>query len=95
MSDDDRSQRVRKSLTDARLMEIEVEDFPERIREIKQVAIGRLGELLEKDASLHEPRSVAHSLGTLSRLEARLRPEADRHEPGQAGMPAGPKAADE
>jgi hypothetical protein len=73
LSEEDRSQHVRKWLTDARLVEIEPDEFPDRIREVKQVAIGRLEELLQDDASLPEPRSVAHALGTLSRLEARLR----------------------
>ena len=73
MSEEDRSQRVRKSLADARLVEIELDEFPDRIREVKKVAIGRLGELLQKETGLQERRSVAHSLGTLSRLEATLK----------------------
>lgn len=87
MSEQDRSQRLRKSLAEARLVEIAPDEFPDRIREIKQVAIGRLGELLEKDAGVQEPRSVAHALGTLRRLEARLSPEAEhgKTEPADAG----------
>ena len=85
MSEEDRSQRVRKSLAEARLVEIEPDEFPDRIREVKRVAIGRLGELLEKDAGLGEPRSVAHSLGTLARLEATLRADANLHKPPQVG----------
>lgn len=84
MSEEDRSQRVRKSLADARLVEIEPEEFPDRIREVKQVAIGRLGELLQKDTGLQERRSVAHSLGTLSRLEATLRTDAEVQKPGRS-----------
>jgi hypothetical protein len=83
VSEEDRSQRVRKSLADARLVEIEPEEFPDRIREVKQVAIGRLGELLQKDTGLQERRSVAHSLGTLSRLEATLRTDAEVQKPGR------------
>lgn len=89
MSEEDRSQRVRKSLADARLVEIELDEFPDRIREVKQVAIGRLGELLQKDTGLQERRSVAHSLGTLSRLEATLRADTDQHKPGPSS--ASPK----
>jgi hypothetical protein len=77
-------QRVRKSLADARLVEIELDEFPDRIREVKQVAIGHLDNLLKhldnllpKDAGLREPRSVAHSLGTLSRLEATLQADSE------------------
>ncbi len=94
MSEEDRSQRVRKSLADARLVEIEVDEFPDRIREVKQVAIGRLGELLQKDTGPREHRSVAHSVGTLSRLEASLRADADLHKSGRAGLPATPKPPD-
>ena len=78
MSEEDRTQQVRKSLADARLVEIELNEFPDRIREVKQIAIGRLGELLQKETGQHERRSIAHSLGTLSRLEASLRADADR-----------------
>ena len=91
MTDDNRSQRVRKSLTDAHLVEIEPEEFPDRIREVKQVAIGHLGKLLETDAGLREPRCVAHSLGTLSRLEATLRADAQIEESRKASLPAIPK----
>lgn len=89
MSEEDRSKRVRKSLSDARLVEIELDEFPDRIREVKQVAIGRLGELLQKDTGLQERRSVAHSLGTLSRLEATLKNDPDQRKPGRSG--ANPK----
>ena len=95
MSGEDRTQHVRKSLAKARLVEIAPDEFPERIREVKQAAIGRLGELLEKEAGLCEPRSVAHSLGTLRRLEATLRADAGQHEPEQIGEPSRPKPADE
>lgn len=79
-------QRARKSLADARLVDIGVEEFPDRIRELKQLAIGHLVDLLQKDESLREPRTVAHSLGTLSRLEASLQVDAGKTE--QADRPA-------
>ena len=94
MSEEDRSQRVRKSLADAHLVEIELDEFPDRIREVKQVAIGRLGELLQKETGPREHRSVAHSVGTLSRLEASLRADADLHKSGQTGLSANPKVPD-
>jgi hypothetical protein len=93
VSEEDRTRRVRKSLADARLVEIELDEFPDRIREVKQVAIGRLGELLQKDTALQERRSVAHSLGTLSRLEATLRTDADLHKPARSSQPATPNQA--
>jgi hypothetical protein len=76
-------QRARKSLADARLVEIELDEFPDRIREVKQVAIGHLDDLLRKDAGLREPRSVAHSLGTLSRLEATLQVDSEEQKSGE------------
>ncbi len=91
MSDDDRSQKVRESLAEAHLVEIEPNEFPDRIREVKQVAMGRLGELLKNDTSLPEGRSVAHSVGTLSRLEATLRADADPQKSGKPKPPAPPK----
>lgn len=88
MSEQDRNERVRKSLADARLVDVELDEFPDRIREVKQVAVGHLGELLQQDAALREHRSVAQSLGTLSRLEATLRADADRHKPEENNLPA-------
>jgi hypothetical protein len=87
VSEEERIQRVRKSLADAGLVEIELDQFPDRIREVKQVAMGRLGELLQKDTALQERRSVAHSLGTLSRLEAILRTDADLQKPRRSSHP--------
>jgi hypothetical protein len=39
VKEEDRSQLVRKSLAEARLVEIAPDEFPDRIREVKQVAI--------------------------------------------------------
>jgi len=95
LSEEDRSHRVRKTLAEARLVEIAPEEFPDRIREVKQVAIERLGELLQTDAGLHEPRSVAHALGTLSRLEASLRAESDLRESSPTNAAARPSVAEQ
>jgi hypothetical protein len=93
VSEEDRSQQIRKSLSAARLVEIELDEFPDRIREVKQIAIGRLGELLQKDTGPREHRSVAHSVGTLSRLEATLRADVDPHKSEQSKLPPTPKKA--
>ena len=90
MSEDDQSEQVRKSLAEARLVEIALDEFPDRIRDVKQVAMGHLDELLQNDTGLREGRSVAHSLGTLSRLEATLRADA-LHKSGQTSLPSTPK----
>jgi len=66
------TQRVWKSLTEAGLIEIKLDEFANKLKEVKHVAMGRLGELLERQSALRERESVAHSLGTLKRLETTL-----------------------
>jgi hypothetical protein len=95
VTEPNRSQRVRESLADARLVEISPEEFPDRIREVKQVAIGHLGKLLETDAGLREPRSVAQSLGTLSWLEATLRTDAQTKKVSPSNPATHPQVHDE
>ena len=65
-------QRARKSLTDAGLVEISLDQFPERIKEVCHVVMGRLGELLERKNEVSERECVARSVGTLKRLENKL-----------------------
>lgn len=91
VDEENRSQRVRKSLAEAHLVEIAPDEFADRIREVKQVAIGHLGELLKSDTGAGEKRSVAHSLGTLRRLEATLRADADLQKSRQAGVASSAK----
>lgn len=71
--------QVWKSLTDAGLVEIQIEEFAAKLEKVKHVAIGHLGELLERQSGHREQESVAHSLGTLKQLETRLR--TDRTQP--------------
>jgi|RhiMetStandDraft_4_1073278.scaffolds.fasta_scaffold2121871_2 hypothetical protein len=66
------NQRVWRSLTEAGLLEIKLDEFPEMVKKVKRVAIGWLGELLERQTAIREQESVAHSLGTLKRLETSL-----------------------
>jgi hypothetical protein len=72
----EQTQRVWKSLTEAGLVEIKLEEFPDKLKKVKHVAIGWLGELLERHTAVREREVVAHSLGTLKTLEATLRTEA-------------------
>ena len=65
-------QQVWKSLADAGLVEIEPEEFPERIREVKKAVMVRLSELLEGETNWRERESAAYSLGTLKKLESKL-----------------------
>jgi len=88
---EDRSQRSRKSLAEAGLVEIAPDEFPDRIREVKKVAIGHLDDLLKSDTGVGEHRSVAHSLGTLRTLEATLRADAGLQKAGRSLGPSTPK----
>lgn len=74
--DETRKHQVWKSLSDAGLVEISYDEFPDRIREAKQAVMGRLGQLLKVKNDVQERESVAHSLGTLKNLEATLRRDA-------------------
>jgi len=71
--DETRKRQVWKSLSDAGLVEIAFDEFPDRIKEAKQTVIGRLSQLLKLKNDVQERESVAHSLGTLKNLEAKLR----------------------
>jgi hypothetical protein len=61
---------------EAGLVEIKLDEFPDKLKKVKRVAIGWLGELLERQTGIREQESVAHSLGTLKRLETTLRADA-------------------
>lgn len=76
MSPHEKSERERmwKLLSEAGLVDITLDEFPERIKAAKNVVIGRLRELLELTTTIQEERqSVAYSLGTLKKLETTLR----------------------
>jgi hypothetical protein len=62
-------QRLWTSLLEAGLIDIPADDVPDRIKEAKAVAIGRLGELLQLKSNVQERESAAHSLATLKKLE--------------------------
>jgi hypothetical protein len=79
--------KARQSLSDAGLVEIALDQFPERIKEVCHVAMGRLGELLERKNAVEEREHVARSVGTLKRLENKVeatsrlaKPESDERE---------------
>jgi hypothetical protein len=65
-------QQVSRVLSEAGLMEIRLDEFAERIRDVKHIVTVRLGELLESNAGIQERESVAYWLGTLKRLESTL-----------------------
>jgi hypothetical protein len=65
-------QQLWKALSEAGLVGIELDDFPERIRNVKQVVMVRLSELLVGETNWRERESAAYSLGTLKKLETKL-----------------------
>ncbi len=62
-------EQVWKVLSEAGLIDISPDDFPERIKEAKNVLMGRLSELLEVTTDVQERESAAYSLATLKKLE--------------------------
>ena len=77
-------QKARQSLTDAGLVEIALDQFPERIKEVCHVAMGRLGELLERKNNIEEREHVARSVGTLKRLENKVEAKTREAKPEQS-----------
>lgn len=72
-SDEENSeQQAWKMLSEAGLVEIRVEEFAERIRDVKRLVQVRLRELLDFDAGIKERESAAYSLGTLKGLELKV-----------------------
>lgn len=75
MSDTQREsekEQVWKLLSEAGLVDIGPYEFPERIKEAKDIVLRRLTELLEASPGLDECQSAAYSLGTLTQVETRL-----------------------
>jgi hypothetical protein len=71
-------QRVWSLLSNAGLIDIPAEQFPERIKEAKNAVMERLSELLEKTIDMQERDSAAYSLATLKKLESTLQRNAKR-----------------
>ena len=58
-----------KALSEAGLIDIAPDEFAKRIKEAKQVVMGRLSELLEQTTDIQEREAAAYSLATLKQLE--------------------------
>ncbi len=71
-------ERIWRLLSSAGLVDITLDEFPERIKEAKLVVMGRLGELLALTTDAQERQSAAYSLATLKRLETTLRRSGKR-----------------
>jgi hypothetical protein len=65
-------QQVWRALSEAGLVEIRPDEFAERIRDVKDIVIARLRELLNAGVEIQERESAAYSLGTLKGLELKL-----------------------
>ena len=65
-------QQVWRVLSEAGLVEIRLDEFAERIRDVKRIVIVRLRELLDFNSGIQERESAAHSLGTLKGLELKV-----------------------
>jgi len=61
-----------KVLSDAGLVEIRLDEFAERIRDVKRIVVVRLRELLDFNNGNKERESEAYSLGTLKGLELKV-----------------------
>jgi len=65
-------QQIWRVLSEAGLVEIRLDEFAERIRDVKRIVIVRLRELLDFDNAIKERESAAYSLGTLKGLELKV-----------------------
>ena len=72
-NEESEKEQVWKLLSEAGLVDITLDEFPERIKEAKHVVMGRLSELLELTTDIQERQSAAYSLATLKKLETTLR----------------------
>jgi hypothetical protein len=65
-------QKVWRVLSEAGLVEIGLDEFAERIGDVKRIVIVRLRELLDFNTGIKERDSAAYSLGTLTGLELKV-----------------------
>jgi len=71
-TDESEKARVWKLLSDAGFIDIAPDEVRDRIKEAKDVVMGRLSELLSVRNEFHERESAAYSLATLKKLERTL-----------------------
>jgi hypothetical protein len=77
-SDDENREQVFRALSEAGLVEIRQDEFPERLSEVKRLVVTRLRELLDFGSNTPECESAAYSLGTLKGLELELQASSPR-----------------
>ncbi len=72
-SDDEPDElQVWRVLSEAGLVEIRLDEFAERIRDVKRIVTGRLRDLLDFNTGVQELESAAYSLGTLKGIELKV-----------------------
>lgn len=62
----------RRALSETGLVEIRIDEFADRIRDVKRIVAVRLRELMDFNTGIRERDSAAYSLGTLRELELKL-----------------------
>lgn len=70
--DETEEQQAWRALSEAGLVEIRLDEFVEKIGDVKRIVIGRLRELLDFNTGIKERESAAYSLGTLRGLELKV-----------------------
>ena len=65
-------QKLWRALSEAGLVEIRLDEFAERIKDVKRIVAVRLRELLDFNTGIKERESAAYSLGTLKGLELKV-----------------------
>jgi hypothetical protein len=72
-SDDEPDERQAwRVLSEAGLVEIRLDEFAARIRDVKRIVTGRLLDSLNLNTGVQECESAAYSLGTLKGLELKV-----------------------
>ncbi|HEY6301822.1 MAG TPA: hypothetical protein VIX14_02040 [Terriglobales bacterium] len=64
--------QVWRVLSEAGLVEIRLDEFAERIRDVKRIVTVRLRDLLDFNTGVQELESAAYSLGTLKGIELKV-----------------------
>ena len=76
--EENEEQQVWRVLSEAGLVDIRLDEFAERIRDVKRIVIVHLRELLDFDTANEERASAAYSLGTLKKLELKVMASAPK-----------------
>jgi hypothetical protein len=71
-------QDVWRVLSEAGLVEIQLEEFAERIKDVKRIVTMRLRDLLNFKTNIQERESAAYSLGTLKGLELKVQANSQK-----------------